>query len=191
MLRNDGEALAPLLSALNIQGLPNNGACFEFQPDPMEGTTIDFSLTLKSQVRINFEIKYSESDFGSAKSDEAHLEKFERVYRPRLSGRFEEPFCVATQFLKHYQIARNVWHLNELTQDVAIFLFPRENTRLKRGEMVIKSCAVERFQPLVRVVYLEDLVLNLLKELKPNKMTGLRHIEEFRAKYFPDVTLKS
>ena len=46
-----------------------------------EGTCIDFSVPLQSGARVNFEIKYTESEFGSAKADQAHLEKFERTYQ--------------------------------------------------------------------------------------------------------------
>lgn len=146
MLRNNGQGLASLLGALGIAGLLKIGAYFEFQPDLTEGTCIDFSLPLQSGARVNFEIKYTESEFGSAEGDGAHMDKFERTYRPRLTGRFVESFCCATRFLEHYQIARNVWHLNESAGDVAVFLFPRANTRLRRQEAIIKGCALEPFR---------------------------------------------
>ena len=189
MLRENGQALGALLSALKIEGMPKKEACFEFQPDSNEGTCIDFSLPLRSGGRVNFEIKYTESDFGSAKADGAHLDKFERTYRSRLSGRFEESFCCAAQFLEHYQIARNVWHLNEVAGDIAVFLFPKVNTRLRHEEPLIKACAVEPFRSRIRIVYLEDLVLDLFKTLKPDEMVRRQQLEEFRAKYLPFVKM--
>ena len=111
------------------------------------------------------------------------MEKFESIYKSRLAGRFEESFCFAAQFLENYQIARNVWHLSEAAGDIAVFLFPKANTRLRRHEAIIKACALEPFRSRIRVVYLEDLVLNLFKELKPNETAEGRSLEEFRAKY--------
>jgi hypothetical protein len=113
------------------------------------------------------------------------LEKFESIYKSRLAGRFEQSFCCAAQFLEHYQIARNIWHLNEAAGDIAIFLFPNENTRSRQREALIKACALEPFRTRIRVVYLEDLILNLFKELKPHETAGRQYLEEFRAKYLP------
>jgi hypothetical protein len=179
----DEQGLASLISVVGIEDSPTGAACFEFQPDLTEGTCIDFSFTLQSGRRVNFEIKYTESEFGSAKPDEAHKEKFERVYRPRISGRFEESFCCTRKFLEHYQIARNVWHLNEATGDIAVFLFPKGNDRLRQQEPIIKSCALEPFRSRIRVVYLEDFIHNLRGRVRPTD-TRLRHyLEEFGAKY--------
>jgi len=96
MLTGDGQGLAALLSAMGIAGLPKAGASFEFQPDRTEGTCIDFSLPLQSGSRVNFEIKYTESEFGAAKADSEHSEKFKKVYKSRLVGRFTESFCCET-----------------------------------------------------------------------------------------------
>jgi hypothetical protein len=118
-----------------------------------------------------------------AKSDKAHIEKFEKVYRSRLIGRFEESFCCAERFLEHYQIARNVWHLNEAAGDIAVFLFPKANTRLRQEEPLIKACALEPFRSRIRIVYLEDIVVDPLKTLKSDEMVRRQQLEEFRAKY--------
>lgn len=185
MMNGDEGEFAALLSSLKIEGLPGSGASFEFQPDPAEGTCIDFSLPLTVGSRINFEIKYTESDFGSAIEDESHVKKFESVYKSRLAGRFDEAFCRATHFLTHYQIARNVWHLNETAGDIAVFLFPRANSRLKQEESVITSCAVEPFRSRIRIVYLEDLVDSLEDMLEPNASARRQSLKEFRLKYLP------
>ena len=190
MLGGDGEALGPLLSAMKIEGMPDKGACFEFQPDKTEGTRIDFSLPLQSGARINFEIKYTESEFGSAKADPAHLEKFESIYKPRLAGRFEESFCSSGQFLEHYQIARNVWHLDEAAADVAIFLFPKANTRLRRQEALIKACALEPFQSRIRIVYLEDLIRDLRERLEISDTQQGQHPNESHAKYLDFMNMQ-
>lgn len=189
MLMGDGQGLGGLRAAMGITSAVKTGAAFEFQPHLDEGTCIDFSLPLQSGARVNFEIKYTESEFGSAKEDKAHLEKFERTYKSRLAGRFEEPFCCATKFLEHYQIARNVWHLNEASGDIAVFLFPKANTCLRRQEPVIEACALEPFRSRIRIVYLEDLVTALYGRLNPCEVASRQHLQEFRLKYFPGLEL--
>ena len=189
MLRGNGQALGVLLSALKIDGVPHKQACFEFEPDPTEGTCIDFSVPLQSGARINFEIKYTESEFGSAKADKAHLEKFETVYECRLAGRFEDSFCCPAKFLEHYQIARNIWHLNETTGDIAVLLFPKANTRLRQQEPIIKACALEPFRSRIRIVYLEDLVADLFNQIKRADSERRQQLEEFRAKYLSFLSL--
>lgn len=182
MLRNNGQALGTLCSALKIEEKPDKPACFEFQPDLTEGSCIDFSMPLQSGARINFEIKYTESEFGSAKADKAHLEKFESVYKRRLAGRFEKSFCCEAKFLQHYQIARNIWHLNDAAGDIAVFLFPKANTCLKLREPIIRACALEPFRSRIRIVYLEDLVRDISKMATPDAVAQ-QQLGEFRAKY--------
>ncbi|HXJ85975.1 MAG TPA: hypothetical protein VMS18_04110 [Candidatus Binatia bacterium] len=183
---NGRQALGALLPALNIEGIAGNRGDFEYQPELSEGTCIDFSLPLQSGGRVNFEIKYTESEFGSAKADEAHIDKFDRVYRHRLAGRFSGPFCRPEKFLEHYQIARNIWHLNETAGDIAVFLFPKANTCLRRQEPVIKVCALEPFRSRIRIMYLEDLVLDLFNQLSTSD-TG-RFLAQFRLKYLSFLT---
>lgn len=94
--------------------------------------------------------------------------------------------CCANKFLEHYQIARNVWHLNEAAGDIAVFLFPKANSCLTQQEPIIRACALEPFRSRIRIVYLEDLVVDLFKSLKPAEM-ACRQLEEFRTKYLPLV----
>jgi hypothetical protein len=183
LMREGENGLARLLSAMRIATLPGKGASFEFQPDSDEGTCIDFSLPLQSGARVNFEVKYTESEFGFAKPDALHRQKFENIYECRLVGRFEESFCSEAKFLRHYQIMRNIWYLNEAAGDIAVFLFPKANTRLSRGEETIRTCAMEPFRSRIRILYLEDLVHGLLEQLKPTHTKRRCQLEEFRFKY--------
>lgn len=191
LMKGDGKGLVTLLSAMDITGLPKTGASFEFQPDPDEGTCIDFSLPLSSAARVNFEIKYSESEFGSAKADKAHLEKFKTTYKSRLAGRFKESFCCEAQFLQHYQIARNVWHLNEAAGDIAVFFFPRANTCLRQEEETIRTCAVEPFRSRIHILYLEDLIRSLLDQLPPNETALRQYLLDFHRKYLSFLEMQT
>jgi len=202
LMMGDGQGLARLLSVMKIAASPGHGASFEFQPDRDERTCIDFSVPLQSGARVNFEVKFTETEFGSVKAgakrtgsgadlerfDRKHRDKFSETYKPRLAGRFEEPLCCETWFLEHYQIARNIWHLNEVAGDVAVFLFPKANTCLRREEETIRTCAVEPFRSRIRILYLEDLIVGLHRRLEPSDPARRQHLEEFRLKYFPDLT---
>ena len=181
MLWGTGEGLRALLAELKVEGLPAEEGCFEYQPDLTEGTCIDFSLHLKDGARINFEVKYTESEFGAAKTDNNHLEKFEKVYRSGVTLRFAPAFCTARQFLNHYQIMRNIWHLRDDTKDIAVFLFPKSNSALRHCEPVIRTCAIEPFRSHVRILYLEELVTAL--HAVGRSASQPEHLEEFHLKY--------
>ena len=193
LMMRGGQGLSPLLSILGVDGVPDlegysRATHFEFQPVPAEGTCIDFSLLLKSGARVNFEIKYTEVEFGTAELDDSHMAKFEHVYKPRLKGRFAEPFCRAEHFLKHYQIARNIWCLDEEGNDFAIFLFPKANMFLAQAEETIRMCAVEPFRSRVRLVYLEELIIGFYRRARRSDSALRQHLEEFRSKYFPELS---
>jgi hypothetical protein len=181
LIHKHQDGLNALLSSIGIDDRCGE-AYFEFSPDPNERTCIDISLHLCSGIRVNFEVKYTESEFGAADSDSIHLQKFYDIYKPRLIGRFAEPFHDPTHFLRHYQVARNLWCLREEPVDIAVFLFPKGNELLKNAEEVIRSCAIEPFQSRIRVLYLEDLIQTLQSKL------GFRvqSLVEFQLKYFPD-----
>jgi hypothetical protein len=187
IMYNDAEGMSALLAALGLTGTPAGGGCFEFEPNASEGTSFDFMLPLSTGSRIYFEIKYTESAFGSAKADEEHLRKFESVYKPMVGKRFENSFCSPDGFLRHYQILRNLVYLNAGSDDLALFLIPKANRSLARSESVIRSCAVQPFRSQVRIVYLEELITKLQSELKRR---GTRHdmsLEEFCLKYLTPI----
>ena len=66
---------------------------------------------------------------------------------------------------------------------------PKANTRLRQQEPIIRACALEPFRSRIRIVYMEDLVLDLFKTLKPDEMARQQQLEEFRTKYLPSVKM--
>jgi predicted enzyme related to lactoylglutathione lyase len=160
------------LEALGIGGSPAPGASFEYQPSYDEGTCFDFMLPLRSGARVYFELKYAETEFGRARADAAHYEKLEAVYRPRMMARFRPKYREPGMFFAHYQILRNIWHMEP--GDFAVFLFPKANERLRRQEAAILDCALEPFASQVRIAYLEDVTAALGEQSR-----------EFSAKYLP------
>jgi hypothetical protein len=188
LLSADEAALTRVVEALGIRGEPADGAAFEFQPNEVEGTCFDFMIPMTSGGHIYFELKYTESDFGKARADRVHLDKFDQIYAARVSGRYDEPYCSAKGFLGHYQILRNIWHVNSESDDVVVFLYPRSNNALRRKEAIISSCAIEPFRSRVRIVYLETLLASLLRDSRCTRLQRAA-LEEFKVKYFPDTTM--
>ena len=178
-----GEGLPSIVKILGLTGTPIAGARFEFEPDRVEGTNFDFTIPLDTGSRIYFEVKYTENGFGSAKADDEHLFKFQNIYQPRTSDRFEASYCTAAGFLKNYQIVRNLWHLDLTAGDTAVFLFPRANGALKRTETTLRACLLEPYRSHVIVAYIEDLISGLGAD--PKSKSENSALSEFRKKYFP------
>jgi len=187
LLSDNGRPLGNVLDALRISGEPVPGATFEFRPNEVEGTCFDFMIPTALGARVYFELKYSESKFGGARTDIDHLDKFRRVYQPRLHGRFEDSFCCEAPFLANYQIVRNIWHLDYESGDNVVFLFPRANTSLCRQEAIIRNCAAELYKSRVHIVYLEDLLTILRMECKCSHFE-IATLAEFEAKYFRNAS---
>jgi hypothetical protein len=184
-LMENGRRLPTLLSCLNIAGHPAPCARFEYKPHSVENTHFDFMIPLRSLARVYFEIKYTELTFGPQKADSEHIWKFENIYKARLCDRFAKPFCCVSQFLNNYQIMRNVWHLDRDRGDMLIFLLPKANLALRQKEAVINTCALEPFRSRIKIVYIEDLVATVERELHQTNAGSEVFIPEFRRKYFP------
>jgi hypothetical protein len=182
LLLDNGRALQVVLDALSMVDKPAAGAAFEFQPNEIEGTCFDFTLPTSSGARVYFELKYTESDFGKARLDVAHVDKFHRIYQPKLMGRFDETFCCVERVLANYQIVRNIWHLNDESGDILVFLYPRANDSLRQKEPIIRNCAIEPFRSRVKVVYLEDFIL-LLQRNERCSGREITALAEFQTKY--------
>lgn len=185
LLSDGGRPLGRVLDALRIPGEAASSAAFEFQPDEAEGTCFDFMIPMASGARVYFELKYTESSFGKARADIHHVDKFRRIYQPRLHGRFEDSFCCEARFLANYQIVRNIWHLDGESGDRAVFLFPHANRLLRQHEAIIRSCAAEPYKSRVHIVYLENL-LNLLQQDRGCSGVEVASLTEFKSKYFPN-----
>lgn len=184
-LNREGEKLEAIVQALGFAEELASGACFEFEPDPSEGTNFDFIIPLSSGRRILFEVKYTESGFGAARDDEEHRTKFQDTYRLRTAERFEAPFCSQASFLRNYQILRNLWHLDLEKEDTAVFLIPRANESLRRAEAIIRSCLLPPLRERAKIVYLEDLLSRLGASSEVSGSYKKGALAEFKAKYFP------
>ncbi|WP_373483956.1 hypothetical protein [Acetobacterium sp.] len=101
-------------------------ACFEYEPDEKEGTNFDFYMELSTGERILFEIKYTESGFGSIHKDKnnpnKYDDKWEKHYDQQTNKSLYLKGISKEDFYKNYQIWRNVSYIVN-DSDYVVFLF--------------------------------------------------------------------
>ena len=126
--------LESILNVMGIKGEINynsNDICFEkgskLETNAKRKTNFDFYIKLTSGIKIYFEIKYTENEFGKAKHDEEHKNKFNDIYMPLIKNNpaIKESFKTEDKFLNNYQIMRNIAHVSE--DSYVIFIYPKEN----------------------------------------------------------------
>ena len=87
-------------------------------------TNFDFHLRYAEGQEVYFELKYTERQFGTARDDAEHRDKFAKTYLPLLE---RSPYLVnacreRAFFLKRYQVLRNLVHLGPHSQ--VVFVVP-------------------------------------------------------------------
>jgi hypothetical protein len=172
----------------DVLSLPLNeikNAEFEKILDQSEGTNFDFFIEMASGSHIFFEVKLSESDFGSAPSDAAHKKKLDEIYRPRLIGKVTEQYLEDGLFFHHYQILRNISYIDNDGTDVLFLIFPRANEKLTGTEQFIKEMATDNCSSQVMILHLEDLVDRILRSIDTANIRMIQHYLDFKEKYFP------
>lgn len=152
---------------------------FEKILDKDESTNFDFYASLSDDYKILFEIKYTENEFGKAKKDENHIEKYHKIYKNKLSGKIKNEFNNSDYVLDNYQIMRNVSYLDDKT--FLVFILPKENEKLKNLDKIINETLKSSLLNNVKIIYLEDLIAQILK-LREFKEVEKNYIE-FRKKY--------
>ncbi|WP_315118263.1 PGN_0703 family putative restriction endonuclease [uncultured Clostridium sp.] len=178
---------------LDIIGIKREGnyeiqdISFEKKSELEEGqgrkTNFDFYIKLKSGIKIYFEIKYTENEFGKAQNDEAHKDKFREVYKPLLYNNeaIKEIFKTEEYFLNNYQIMRNIVHISK--DSYVVFLYPKENygirkQALKAGEYILEHKFTDHF-----ILYTwEDIVDELTQRLPSGDLKDYYN-KEFTYKY--------
>lgn len=111
-----------------------NNTCFEKNSDVEKSnknyrpTSFDFYIETTSGKKIFFEIKYTEQEFGKAKEDDIHLNKFNDVYKNKLKL-IKQEYHLPNVFLKNYQILRNLICIAE--NSYVVFLYPSKNKKIK------------------------------------------------------------
>lgn len=145
-------------------------------------TSFDFHIRNSEGKEVFVEVKYTEDGFGGAKDDEEHRNKFRDTYAPLLQKTkyLTEECKDPVFFLKNYQILRNLVHITQ--QSEVRFLFPRANTKVARqAEKARENFLSESGRNKFRIIYLEDLVPQLIDACRGGKLDG--YYESFAQKY--------
>ena len=182
-LNDDQQEISCLTSALGLSDGAAEAAIFEFVPVPIERTNFDFYVRFRSQRKAYFELKLSAESFGNARNDDHHNKKFENIYKSRVADRFIPEYCDAGQFFKNYQVMRNIWHIDLKSADALFFILPRRNDLLKEPTKFIHACVQEPYRDHIRVVYLEDFVSEIEKNIPDGHARLATHFSLFREKY--------
>lgn len=189
-LKSSKQGFALLLDVLGIDDAPEENAQFEFIPDRLEFTNIDFMLPLRSGARVLFEIKYTEKRFDTVDpTAPKYLEKFDRIYKSRVGKSLQPEFQEIRRFCENYQVLRNVLHLREGLSDTIVFLIPLSNESLTPSHPVIRNCVSNVLKKRVQLVFFEELIPKLLDRAQTRRDSDdlIISLNEFREKYFPAI----
>lgn len=91
-----------MIDEMNILGKPTG--IFEYVENQTEYTNFDFFVT-DGNNKNYFEVKYTENNFGNAKPDKEHKQKFNEVYKKDLESISD---ISEKEFYEEYQLWRNI-----------------------------------------------------------------------------------
>lgn len=147
-----------------LAAMGSTGKFLSWEPecivDAAEGTNVDVAW-LSGGVRTFCEVKLSEQEFGTAKNDEAHRDKLQRIYKPILAGACKPELLEPENFFRNYQLFRNVWLIAREPGSQLVFFAPRANTKLWRQLTAFLDLLAGTLATRVRAVAVED-AINML-----------------------------
>ena len=142
-----------------------------------EPTNFDFFITTSNGYRVYFEIKYTEAEFGTPEKKnnsfpQKYYDKFE-VYKSLIPSCFKDEYKAnADYFLDHYQLMRNLIHLQS-SNDFVVYLVPGENPIISEAEEIKNvlnslqdNCKVVKWEDIITVVENEPLLKDYYAEFK-------------------------
>ncbi|MBU3112692.1 PGN_0703 family putative restriction endonuclease [Clostridium lacusfryxellense] len=183
--------LESILSVINIKGEINYNSkdiCFEkgseLETNAKRKTNFDFYIKLTSGIKVYFEIKYSENEFGKAKHDEEHKNKFNDIYMPLIKDNpaIEKSYKTEDIFLDNYQIMRNIAHVSE--DSYVIFIYPKENQGIRKTALSARKNIIARGWGAHFILFTwEDLIKELNYRLNSGEVINYYN-KEFSYKYF-------
>jgi len=173
----------------NFLGIANEKVNYEtvcFEKDGKDGdhkkrrpTSFDFYFKTESEKEFFFEIKYTENEFGKAKDDNEHKEKFEEIYSKYLLP-LDEKFRSRDKFFENYQICRNLIHIDE--NSYVVFVYPANNNKISLGAERAKSEILStKFSDNFFSTTWEKLYYNVKDSITDEKLKI--QLTEFRKKY--------
>jgi hypothetical protein len=176
------ELTIPLLKKLMPDNVEQNDNIkryeFEYIEDTIEKTNFDLYLETNS-TKYYLEIKYTEEGFGKAKRNASHEQKYNAIYKEKLSN-FETDE-LEKDFFKNYQLFRNLIYMDGYN----IFIFPKDRIDLKRTikEVKTKYCSKAQ-QDHIIILHIEDIVESILA-INNEKLS--HHYNLFKEKYLPVI----
>lgn len=175
-----------VLKILDLLEMDITHAQFEFESDLENNdgrkTNFDFYMKVLGSIRIYIELKYTEQKFGSAKNNQAHVDKYLETYLPLLrDNRFiKDEFKTMEHFLGNYQIMRNLAHLGE--SDYVVFLYPEANRTIhEHAKRAFDEILTEEGTGRLKLVSLVEIVEYLFDHMSGDRTK--KHFDEFKRKY--------
>ena len=168
---------------LDSDSIDYDSVCFEKKSIIEKGyrpTSFDFYFRTNNGKEIYFEIKYTEQEFGNAKRDQEHFDKYESVYKKHCSA-IDSKYCNCVNFLDNYQLMRNVIHISK--NSYVVFIFPENNKKIKQKAEFAKSVLVKSdFQQNVINLTWEHL-LGYIDSIKLDSDKLTTQMTDFKDKY--------
>jgi hypothetical protein len=157
-----------------------------------EPTNFDFFITTSNGYRVYFEIKYTEAEFGAPEKKNSsypqkYYDKFE-VYKSLIPSCFKDEYKAnADYFLDHYQLMRNLIHIQS-SNDFVVFLVPDKDLVPENNQPIIS--AAEEIKDKVLISHQDNCIVfgwNKLftcveKKVKNNEKLN-KYYAEFKKKY--------
>jgi hypothetical protein len=182
------EQLNIVLEILNIkETVDYKKTCFEKEGIEKEGRKTNFDFYIKTDKSKNyFEIKYTEQNFGSAKDDDDHKGKYERVYQPLLlenKAIRDEYKNNMKLFFENYQIMRNLLHINK--DSYVIFVYLKDNSDMQQEiEKIYDKILIEEYRRHFIAIDWHELFEKVMTKLNlPDNKKLQSHYSEFQRKY--------
>lgn len=138
----------------------------ELVVDVRENTSADVAWMDSEKNWTYCEVKLSEQEFGTAKNDQRHREKLEKIYAPDLYRHFDPAFLTEARFFSRYQIFRNLWLAARESAASVVFLLPRANTKLWPPLNDVLSGLCSSLRSRVHVVAIEDVLAELVEDVQ-------------------------
>ena len=147
---------------------------FEEIIDKNENTNFDLYVEA-DQVKYYFEIKYTENEFGKAKNDKRHIDKYNTVYKERL-GNFKG--VDSKVFFSYYQLFRNL--IYDDGYNIFVFLECRDDLKKIINDVKENYCTKEQQEHII-ILPIEKIIKIMLDTNNDNL---LEHYKLFTDKYF-------
>ena len=177
-----------LAAVIGTQKDYTNESEFEFVPDRGEGSHFDFLVAIKHEAGIGVEVKYTETEFASAKPNRRRKKMLETIYRPRLIGKVHERFLEKESFFANYQLLRKISFIGERGGiSRLVLLFPGNNEKLAGTEELLDEILVPEYRSLVSIRHLEVALATLFAPEFELAAIPRAHYEMFVEKYLPAI----